>query len=367
MDTQQIADIKKRLLSKGKINEKLATVIVDLFVKDKMPFNSAKTNSSYIKTLVIAYGKDEDDLSFLKKSEEVIDVVSKMNKSLPTKKSIYNILSRLAGLSGYETESEAYKNMMTQCNKIIFTKQGENKYSKKEENVDVSMSELKKSPVFYKKQKVTLKNVQRHILSILLTRRYWTPRLDLFTLLVVDSDKKMNKIDNFINYKTGKIVLNHYKTSNNYGPNVSTFNDEELLKLLDLLVNIIWPVLGIDETNNHLFVLPKSHKPFTQDTHSKEIQSMFEESIGKRVNINLLRKVKINHFIRSDKYDAINTPENKLRRLHAELFMHDKNTMFRDYKKVDDKQTEDKTEENKPQKKSSKKKKIIVKRKMKKD
>jgi len=357
MNDKEIEDIRKRLLSKGKLNEKLVNLIVDLFIKGKMPFNSAKTNSSYIKTVIVAYGEDVNDLSFLKNSDKLIDIISKMDKSLPTKKSIYNILSRLASASGLDDEKKLYKKMMTDCNKIIFKKQGDNKFSQKEENVNVSMAELKKSPLFYKKQKNNLQNVQRRILSILLTSTYWTPRLDLYTLIVVDDDKKMNKNNNFINYKTGKVVLNHYKTSDIYGPNIFTFNNKELLSLLDLLINVIWPVLDIDDSNKHLFVLPKSLKPFSQDTHSKEIQNMFQESIGKKVNLNLLRKVKINHFIRSKNYDPINTSENKLQKIHRNLFMHDKNTMFRDYKKIDD--------DN--QNKISKKKIVIKRKKIKKE
>ena len=66
----------------------------------------------------------------------------------------------------------------------------------------------------------------KHIISLLYSRALYdedgnihiNPRNYFLRVKLVDDDKDMNQVDNFYNYKTGRLLLNDYKTSAIYEP-----------------------------------------------------------------------------------------------------------------------------------------------------
>jgi hypothetical protein len=335
MNTTEFNTIKKRL-NRGVTNSEIIDYIMNVFQTNDTIFKTAETDQSNLFGLLTktAYkGKKITTLLNKFKKDELYE-----NMSNSKKKGSFNIIIKLINNLPETNKKEInYKNKMLKLfkekfdnvSKKITTNNKENKYTVKEINNLVNLDVLK-SAIDYYKNSEKLFDIQKYIYLRLLLSEDWTPRGDLRTLQVIYNYNDDDDKNNFI-LITDKItiILNTYKTSNEYGKLKYTFEDNDIR---DEIVNFLELREKQNIYNDYLLLTPGKKTPYKQSAFTKYGQKVFESALGKSITVDLYRKIKINEFMNRPNYNTFS--ENELDELHKILFQHSRYTALQHYKKI---------------------------------
>lgn len=244
---------------------KTAKDILDAYKENK---SKAKTIENFFK-----YNKISNDTKII--PDKILELIFKYPLSLYTKKKLIGSIGKVLG------DPEFKKKWIQLHNDIKDEVKNNEPVSEKEkEALKVSYDDLVK----IKPRAINLEN----LIYVMLVHIPNTPRLDYATLKRVGARNKNNE-ENYISYKNGKftICLNKYKKSTVSGPWCYTIENPYVNNFIRRFIN-----KNSIYINDYLF-----GKQIKKNTFSKLIDKVFKEIIGVPITINMLRKIKVKHFI----------------------------------------------------------------------
>lgn len=236
------------------------------------------------------------------------DYISPIVKYLRQKGADNNLILKYQGLLA------EFKNKETK-------QRGENKATKKQEENSMAMDEInKKIDDFEPKTNTEL--LYKLLMVLYFQNDEFTPRLEDIPLMKLANAKKkvgdLNKDYNYIlttgeqgKLKAKEIVMNNYKTKQTYGavrfpipPNVQEILNEYFK--------------AFSKANGDYLILNTKQEPYLIQTFSHLLNNSSEKILGKSMNPNLIRRIKITDFLRRGPH-SINDEEKE-----AKKYLHSK-------------------------------------------
>lgn len=195
-----------------------------------------------------------------------------------------------------------YQKLLSELKIEETKKRGENLATKKQEMNNLPLDEINKCIDDYTPNDET-ELVYKMLCMMYFQNDNYTPRLEDIPLMKLVNVKKrmgdMNKDYNYIttNGNNGRlqvreIVLNNYKTKNTYGmvrfpipQNVAHIMNRYLLEY--------------GKQNGDYFILNSKNEPYLIQTFSHLLENSTEAIIGKKMTVNLIRRIKISAYYNS--------------------------------------------------------------------
>ncbi len=275
--------------------------------------NSYRSTASAIKVF-IRHLKIYNNSLFINKPTLVIRELRDYKRKKETKKRIlWAIIYSIIHLPAAKDAVIKYKTKAKQIRLAIEDEVKENKIrSKVEKNAShIDYLQLKKKPI--NKKVLTQKEL---IYNMLIHQRH-TPRLEYRLIKVYDKLPKDFKGNAIVKNKRGnfKMTLNDYKGKRHHGVWEFLLNKQ--------LSNYI--VLYLKEhsikSGDNLFLSPIAKKVFKSGGFSKFISNAFKKKVGLPINMNIIRRLKVNHlFYKNARFHKQSTK--KQEELSIELFRH---------------------------------------------
>lgn len=240
--TQEEENYLKTFLKKEKPNDIRNTIIHDNAFTKQEAYHvleqiirneyTLKNYKSRVNTLLTLSGVKNEIFSDVFKDDEL---VSKITKKYKDPKDYFGFLLKIISISSklestipkdtfdkLKTQFEFYKNQQILSN--INERKEDTQYEKVYNTIFKIEEKLNKS------QPYTMK----HIIALLYTRALYdtndnihmNPRNYFVRVTLVYNDSDMNDADNFYNVKSGRLLLNKYKTSGIYQPYDVVFSNE---------------------------------------------------------------------------------------------------------------------------------------------
>ena len=240
-----------------------------------------RTNLSDIETV--------DD--FIENVDNVMKIIKSSHKSKETKRKIVYFLALACKQLKLKEAQMNYFEYYKQLKKeIIETRTENDSINKKEaECLKFSLEKLRK-------RELEQKTDQSSLLYNLLIFLDETPRLEFRTLVFHPIPPIKQDVNYLEKVNDGyQIVLNKYKTSRTYGQWIIPIRRSQPNSFTDDLIEYIKKYIAQNQTKrNELIFYNRNNKEYPSNKFSEFVQSTFSDKINAKLNINCIRKLKIN-------------------------------------------------------------------------
>ncbi len=259
-------------------------------------------------TLVLKHGFDGDFQWLIKDADKVINMLSESNIS--SKKDYCSpVVKILKQLKTDPMIIEKYSKCMSSFKDTETNIRKQNKGSEKDNDNFIDYQEvLQKINDFKPKDDEDL--VYKMILSLYFQNSF-VPRNNLITMKFVSDKKKPKDMSDDFNYivvdknrTPVEIIMNHYKSRSTYG--------KVKFPLLERPKQLMKEYISrFNKQNGDYLIVTKDDQPFKQSNFIDFLGNITQKILGKRLNINLIRKIQISdyykkpHSIDQDEKDAL--------------------------------------------------------------
>lgn len=279
----------------------------------KITVSSYANKLNRLAILITGKGWDGND-KWLLNPDKVIDEVSKSN--LTGKKDMFSPVSKyLKAKDAHQDVISAYQKAMSDFKDGENKVRNQNKASKKEVDNSLSYPEVLKRINSYKPTN-DMELIYKLIMSLYFQNSL-VPRNDLPLMKFVSTSKKPKDMNDNFNYITLDknstpidIIMNNYKSRNTYGRQKFTITPEVRTLLKDYIKEY-----G-KKAGDWLFVM-RNGEPFKKPNFADLIESASENVLGKKMNINLIRKIQITHYYKDRAKSIAEDEEDARRYLHS--------------------------------------------------
>lgn len=266
-----------------------------------------------LSTIILGHGYDGTH-EWLYKPDEVIQKVDE--KQLSGKKDFFSpVVKLLKYLDAPQDYIAKYQKAMATHKDVEYTKRKENTATEKEVDNSMPLQEIKEKIKIYKPTN------EMELIYKLICALYFenslVPRNDLPLMKFVSSNKKPNQMNTDFNYITLdknkvplEIIMNNYKSRNTYGRQKFPIT-EPVRALLKQYIEAFKKQAG-----DFLFVM-KSGEPFKKSNFTDLIGQSTEEVLGKRINIDLIRKIQITNYFEKNIHSIQEDEEDARKYLHS--------------------------------------------------
>lgn len=293
----------------------------------KVSINNYVHKLNKLATLIQGHGFN-GDFKWLTKDPDM--VIKKLEASEMSSKKDYctPIVKVLKQLNTESNIIEKYSKCMTSFKEAENVVRKTNKGTKKDSDNFIDYQEVLKKINEYKPTDDE-ELVYKMILSLYFQNSF-VPRNNLITMKFVSDKKKPKDMSDEFNYIVldknkvpTEVIMNHYKSRATYGrmkfPLLS--KPKELIKEY---------IEKFNKQNGDYFLVTKDNEPFKASNFIDLLGNITEKILGKRLNINLIRKIQISdyykkpHSIEQDEADAKRYLHST--NMHKEYLMLDKIT-----------------------------------------
>ena len=217
---------------------------------------------------------------------------------------------------------EKYQHLLSDFKGEETKKRGDNLGSKKQEELSMPVGDINKRITEYTPQDDT--QLVFKMLCMLYFQNDFTPRLEDIPLMrLVNYKKKPNAMNKDFNYittsgengtlKSKDIIMNNYKTKETYGQVRFVIKDD-----VATVINKYFS--EFKKQNGDYFILNSKTEPYLIQTFSALLSDATKTVIGKPLNVNTIRRLKITDFYRSGVPTINQEDEN------AKLYLHNSAT-----------------------------------------
>ncbi len=213
---------------------------------------------------------------------------------------------------------EKYQHLLSDFKSEETKKRGDNLGTKKQEELSMPIGDINKKIDSYSPQDDT--QLVFKMLCMLYFQNEFTPRLEDIPLMRLVNVKKkvgtMNKDFNYIttngengSLKVKDIIMNNYKTKETYG--------QQRFPIKEKVAKVINKYLSeFKKQNGDYFILNSKTEPYLIQTFSALLADATKTVIGKPLNVNTIRRMKITDFYRSGVPTINEEEENARQYLH---------------------------------------------------
>lgn len=211
-----------------------------------------------------------------------------------------------------------YQHLLSDFKAEETKKRGDNLGTKKQEELSMPVADINKKIDAYIPQDDT--QLVFKMLCMLYFQNDFTPRLEDIPLMKLVNIKKkpttMNKDFNYITttgdngvLKVKDIIMNNYKSKETYGQ-VRFPIKENVAKVMNVYLT------EFKKQNGDYFILNSKTQPYLIQTFSALLADATEKVLGKPLNVNTIRRLKITDFYRSGTRTINEEEENAKQYLH---------------------------------------------------
>lgn len=257
------------------------------------------------------------DPSFLLKFDEVKNALIKSGLESP-KDYISPIIKLLKHMNLDNDIISKYQHLLSDFKAEETHKRGDNLGSKKQEELSMPVGDINQKIDAYTPQDDT--QLVFKMLCMMYFQNDFTPRLEDIPLMkLVSSKKKPNGMNKDFNYittngengvlKVKDIIMNNYKSKETYGQVRFPIN-EKVARVMNVYLS------EFKKQNGDYFILNSKTQPYLIQTFSALLADATEKVLGKPLNVNTIRRLKITDFYRSGTRTINEEEDNARQYLH---------------------------------------------------
>jgi hypothetical protein len=271
----------------------------------------AKVNK--LSCLVLDHAFD-GDLKWLNSPDKVIAVLQKSNAT-----GLKDFISPIVRLLKTKNELDpkildAYQKAMTSFKTEEYSVRKKNVSTQKEIEKSISLPDIIQKINDYKPK------IKTELTYLLICKLYFQGsvvfRNDLSSMKLVSNSKKLKDMNENFNYitldKAGapvSVIMKNYKSSPTYGT--------QKFPVLDEVQKCLIEYLKMTGKHSGDYLFSKGEIPYNKDTIRALIEKATEAVLGKALNINLIRKIQITHFLRRGPHSIEDSEIDAKRYLHS--------------------------------------------------